>query len=146
MVKSREFWKIVQGFEFLRLAGMLLTSHTLYINVLRIMLLSSVLCSRQFFQVNKAPLQRTSSTIILLMFENVVNHILFELLVFLFFLNRLIFSHVGRYLEFLELLKGNNSTPTWILLYTSKRYIIHRKKNFIRQNRVCQINGLWLLD
>ena len=39
---------------------MLLTSHT-YI------LLSTVLCSRQFFQVNKASLQRTSSTIILLM-------------------------------------------------------------------------------
>ena len=44
-------------------------------------LLSSVLCSRQFFQVNKACLQRTSSTIILLMFENVVNNILFVLLV-----------------------------------------------------------------
>ena len=26
LVKSRKFWKIVQGFEFLRLAGMLLTS------------------------------------------------------------------------------------------------------------------------
>ena len=44
---------------------MLLTSHTLY------MLLSLVLCSRQFFQVNKASLQRTSSTIIHLKFENV---------------------------------------------------------------------------
>ena len=50
---------------------MLLTPHTLYI------LLSSVLCSRQFFQVNKASLQRTSSTIILLMFENMVNNVLF---------------------------------------------------------------------
>ena len=95
---------------------MLLTSHTLY---LRKMLLSSVLCSRQFFQVNKVSVQRTSSTIILLMFENVVNNILFVLLVCCF-LNRLIFSHVGRHLEFLELPKGNNSTPTWILLYTSK--------------------------
>ena len=47
-------------------------------------LLSSVLCSRQFFQVNKACLQRTSSTIILLMFENVVNNILFVLLVVFF--------------------------------------------------------------
>ena len=50
---------------------MLLTSHTLYIKK------NSVLCSRQFFQVNKDSLQRTSSTIILLMFENVVNNILF---------------------------------------------------------------------
>ena len=54
---------------------MLLTSHTLY------MLLSLVLCSRQFFQVNKASLQRTSSTIIHLKFENVLNNILFVLLV-----------------------------------------------------------------
>ena len=61
------------------------------------------------------------------MFENVVNNILFALLV-LFFKSQLIFSHVGGHLEFLELPKGNNSTPTWILLYTSKRYIIHRKK------------------
>ena len=48
------------------------------------------------------------------MFEIVVNNILFVLLV-LFFLNQLIFSHVGRHLEFLELPKDNNSTPTWIL-------------------------------
>ena len=48
---------------------MLLTSHTY---ILRKMLLSSVLCSRQFFQ---ASLQRTSSTIIILMFENVVKNI-----------------------------------------------------------------------
>ena len=41
--------------------------------------------------------------------------------------NRLIFSHIG---EFLELPKGNNYTPTWILLYTSKRYIICRNKNY----------------
>ena len=54
---------------------MLLTSNTLY------MLLSLVLCSRQFFQVNKASLQRTSSTIIHLKFENVLNNILFVLLV-----------------------------------------------------------------
>ena len=139
MVKSREFWEFVQGFEFLRLAGMLLTSHTIYTKK---MLLSSVLCSRQFFQVNKAPLQRTSSTIILLMFENVVNHILFVLLV-LFCLHRLIFSHVGHHLEFLELPKGNNSTPTWI--YIQKIYN-PQKKNFIRRNRVSQINCLWLLD
>ena len=98
-----------------------------------------------FCQVNKASLQRTSSTIILLMFENVVNNILFVILVVVVF-NRLIFSHVGRHLEYLELPKGNNSTPTWILLYTSKRYIIHRKKHFIRRNGVSQINGLWLLD
>ena len=44
----------------------------------------------------------------------------------LLFKNRLIFNHAGRYLEFLELPKDNNSTPTWILL--SKRYIIRRKK------------------
>ena len=105
---------------------MLLTSHLIHT------LLSSVLCSRQCFQVYKASLQRTSSTIILLMFENVVNNILFVLLV-LFFKGRLIFSHVGRHLEFLEFPKGNNSTPTWILLYSSKRYIIRRKKSFIRQ-------------
>ena len=49
--------------------------------ILRKMLLSLILCSRQFFKVNKASLQRTSSTIILLMFENVVNNILFVLLV-----------------------------------------------------------------
>ena len=82
------------------------------------------------------------------MFDNMVNNILFVLLV-LFLIkwkNRLIFSCVGRHLEFLELPKGNNSTPTWILLYTSKRYIIRRKKNFIRQNRVSQKIGLWLLD
>ena len=54
---------------------MLLTSHTLY------MLLSLVLCSRQFFQVNKTSLQRTRSTIIHLKFENVLNNILFVLLV-----------------------------------------------------------------
>ena len=51
------------------------------------------------------------------MFENMVNNILFVLLV-LVFKSRLIFSHVGRHLKFLELPKGNNSTPTWILLYT----------------------------
>ena len=77
------------------------------------------------------------STIILLMFENVVNNIMFVL----FFKSWLIFSHVGRHLEFLELPKGNNSTPTWILLYTSKRCIIRRQKNFIGRNRVSQING-----
>ena len=54
---------------------MLLTSHTLY------MLLFLVLCSRQFFQVNKTSLQRTRSTIIHLKFENVLNNILFVLLV-----------------------------------------------------------------
>ena len=97
------------------------------------MLLPSVLCSGQFFghfsplQVGKASLQRTSSTIILVMFENMVNNSLFALLV-VFFLNRLIFSHIGCHLEFIELPKGNNSTPTWILLYTSKRNTIHRKK------------------
>ena len=100
---------------------MLLTSHTL-----RKMLLSSVYVADNFFQVNKASIQRTSSTIILLMFENVVNHILFVLLVLLF-LNQLIFSHVCLHPEFLELPKGNNSTPTSILLYTSKRYIIHNE-------------------
>ena len=63
---------------------MQLTSRTLY-SILRKMLLSSVLCSRQFFLVNKASLQRTSNTIILLMFENVINHILFVLLVSFFF-------------------------------------------------------------
>ena len=45
---------------------MLLTSHTLYIKK------NAILCSRQFFQVNKASLQRTSSTIIHLKFENVL--------------------------------------------------------------------------
>ena len=54
---------------------MLLTSH-----ILRKMILSLFLCSRQFFQVNKAPLQRTSSTIIHLKFENVLDNILFVLL------------------------------------------------------------------
>ena len=140
MVKSREFWKIVQGFEFLRLAGINITPY-----ILRTMLFLQFYVTDNFFQVNKASLQRSSSTIILLMFENMVNHILFVLLVLLL-KNRLIFSHVGRHLEYLELPKGNNSTPTWILLHTSKRYIIHRKKNFIRRNRVSQINGLWLLD
>ena len=62
-----------RGFEFLRLAGILLTSHTLYIKKNAIIF--------GFFQVNKASLLRTSSTIILLMFENVVNNILFVLLV-----------------------------------------------------------------
>ena len=47
---------------------MLLTSHTLYIKKNAIIF--------GFFQVNKASLQRTSSTI---MFENMVNHILFVL-------------------------------------------------------------------
>ena len=47
---------------------MLLTSHTLYIRFY---------VTDNFFQVNKASLQRTSSTIILLMFENVVKNILF---------------------------------------------------------------------
>ena len=111
---------------------MLLTSHTLYTVIFGFM--------KQTRQVNKASLQRTISTIILLMFENVVSNILFVLLV-LFFKSQLIFSHVGRHLESLELPKGNNSTPTWILLYTSKRYIIRRKKT-----RLSQINGLWLLD
>ena len=61
---------------------MLLTSHT-YV-ILRKLLLSLVLCSRQFFQVNNAFLQRTSSTIIHLKFENVLNNILFVLLVLFF--------------------------------------------------------------
>ena len=52
---------------------MLLTSHTFYINKNAIIF--------GFFQVNRASLQRTSSTIILLLFENVVNNILFVLLV-----------------------------------------------------------------
>ena len=88
------------------------------------MLTSLVLCSRQFFQLNKASVQRTSSTIIHLKFKNVLNNTLFVLLVlFLTKLKkRLIFSHVGRHLEFLELPKGYNSTPTWILLF-----IIHPK-------------------
>ena len=106
----------VQGFESLKLAGMLLTSHTLYTKNNAIIF---SFMQQKFFQVNKASLRRTSSTIILLMFENVVNKILFVLLVVLF-LNRLIFSHVGRHLEFLELSKGKNSTPTWILLYYPK--------------------------
>ena len=52
---------------------MLLSSHNLYYTNI------SVVCSRQFFPINKASLQRTS-TIILLMFDNVVNKILFVLL------------------------------------------------------------------
>ena len=61
------------------------------------------------------------------MFENVVNHILFVLLVLLF-KNRLIFSHVGRHLKYLELPKGNNSTPTWILLHIQNIYNPQGKK------------------
>ena len=125
-------------FEFLRLAGMLLTSHTLYEEKCYFL---------QFYvtdnQVNKTSSQRTSCTIILLMFENVVNNILFVLLV-LFFLNWLVFSHVGRHLEFLELPKGNNFRPPGSYYNTSKRYLI-QKKNLIKRNLV-SLNGLWLLD
>ena len=53
---------------------MLLTSHTLYIK-------KNAIGFRQFFQVNNTSLQRTSSTILHLKFENVLNNILFVLLV-----------------------------------------------------------------
>ena len=61
---------------------MLLTSHTLYIKKMPLYL---VLSSRQ---VNTASLQRTSSTIIHLKFENVLNNILLVLLVL--FLKKLV--------------------------------------------------------
>ena len=51
---------------------MLLISHTLYIK-------KNAIIFGYFFQVYKASLQRTSSTIICFMFENVVNNILFVL-------------------------------------------------------------------
>ena len=64
---------------------MLLTSHTLYIKK------NAIIFGLQFFQVNKASLQRTSSTIIHLKFENVLNNILFVLLVlFLIKLKKLV--------------------------------------------------------
>ena len=63
---------------------MLLTSHTIYIKKNAI---TFGLYSRQFFQVNKASLQITSNIIILLMFENVVNNILFRLLVLFSFIS-----------------------------------------------------------
>ena len=100
---------------------MLLTPH-------RKMLFSLVLCSRQFFQVNKASLQRTSSTIILLMFENLVNNILFVLLVCLF-LNRLIFSHVVAILNF-------SNCPRVTTPHPPGSYYIHPKDIYISESMV----------
>ena len=55
----------------------MLSSHMLHIKKNA----SLVLRSRQFFLVNKASLQKTSSTVIHLKFENVLNNILLVLLV-----------------------------------------------------------------
>ena len=42
----------------------------------------------------------------------------------------------GSHLEYFSLPKGENSTPTWMLLHISQREIISKEKNFIDQSRV----------
>ena len=45
---------------------------------------------------------------------------------------RLGYSHLGRHIEYLKLLKGDNYTPPQISLYTPQILIIGREKNYIR--------------